>query len=81
MRDRFQNVSGAIQTHAQVNFITLGYSLQTYLRQVFADRFEHPNLSVSIKPRYRGFDRFEQTSGEPGLDQSTDTSSEELSRR
>ncbi len=61
MRVWFHNVLVAIQTVAQGMYITLWYFLQTYRRKTFTERFEYPELPVPVKPRYRGFHRFDLT--------------------
>jgi NADH-quinone oxidoreductase subunit I len=61
MRVWFRNVVLAIKTVAQGMYITLWYFLQTYRRRTFTERFEYPELPVPVKPRYRGFHRFDLT--------------------
>ena len=61
MRAWFHNVLVAIQTVAQGMYITLWYFLQTYRRKTFTQHFEYPELPVPVKPRYRGFHRFDLT--------------------
>ncbi len=56
-----RNVRVAIQTVAQGMYITLWYFLQTYKRKAFTQYFEYPELPVPVKPRYRGFHRFDLT--------------------
>ncbi len=57
----FRNVKVAIATVAQGMWITLWYFLQTYKRSAFTQHFEYPELPVPVKPRYRGFHRFDLT--------------------
>ena len=61
MRDWIRNVRMAIVTTAQGMYRTLWYFLQTYRRQAFTQYFEYPELPVPVKPRYRGFHRFDLT--------------------
>ena len=61
MRAWFSNVWLAVKTVAQGMYITLWYFLQTYRRKTFTERFEYPELPVPVKPRYRGFHRFDLT--------------------
>ena len=61
MRIWFRNVLQAVKTVAQGMYITLWYFLQTYRRKTFTERFEYPELPVPVKPRYRGFHRFDLT--------------------
>ncbi|MBY0525880.1 MAG: 4Fe-4S binding protein [Gemmataceae bacterium] len=61
MRDWLQNVQLAIKTVAQGMYITMWYFLQTYRRKTFTQHFEYPELPVAVKPRYRGFHRFDLT--------------------
>src|SRR5579884_3722932 len=61
MRVWFRNIIIAVKTVAQGMYITLWYFLQTYRRKTFTERFEYPELPVPVKPRYRGFHRFDLT--------------------
>ena len=61
MRAWFRNIVLAIKTVAQGMYITLWYLLQTYRRKTFTEHFEYPELPVPVKPRYRGFHRFDLT--------------------
>jgi NADH-quinone oxidoreductase subunit I len=61
MRAWCSNVWLAVKTVAQGMYITLWYFLQTYRRRTFTERFEYPELPVPVKPRYRGFHRFDLT--------------------
>jgi NADH-quinone oxidoreductase subunit I len=61
MRAWCSNVWLAVKTVAQGMYITLWYFLQTYRRKTFTERFEYPELPVPVKPRYRGFHRFDLT--------------------
>ncbi len=61
MRVWFRNVRLAVLTIAQGMYITLWYFLQTYRRQTFTEHYEYPEMPVPVKPRYRGFHRFDLT--------------------
>jgi NADH-quinone oxidoreductase subunit I len=61
MRTWFRNVRLAIGTIAQGMFVTLDYMVQTFRRKAFTQHFEYPEKPVPIKPRYRGFHRFDLT--------------------
>src|SRR6266542_1019390 len=61
MRIWLRNVSVAVRTVAQGLWLTLWYFVQTYKRKAFTQHFEYPELPVSVKPRYRGFHRFDLT--------------------
>ena len=61
MRTWFHNVRKAIVTIASGMFVTLDYMVQTFRRKAFTQHFEYPERPVPIKPRYRGFHRFDLT--------------------
>ena len=61
MRVWLRNVVTAVKTVAQGMWITLWYFVQTYKRKAFTQHFEYPELPVPVKPRYRGFHRFDLT--------------------
>ena len=61
MRAWFRNIVLAVATVGQGMYVTLWYFLQTYRRKTFTERFEYPELPVPVKPRYRGFHRFDLT--------------------
>ncbi len=75
MRDWLRNVYLAIKTVGQGMYVTLGYFFQSYRRKrlfdpvapgfrtggAFTQHFEYPELPVPVKPRYRGFHRFDLT--------------------
>ncbi len=61
MRKWLSNVVLAVKTVAQGMYITLWYFIQTYRRKTFTERYEYPELPVPVKPRYRGFHRFDLT--------------------
>src|SRR5262245_65750121 len=55
------DVVTTVKTVAQGMYITLWYLLVTFKRKTFTERFEYPELPVPVKPRYRGFHRFDLT--------------------
>jgi NADH-quinone oxidoreductase subunit I len=63
MRTWLHNVVLAIKTVAQGMYVTLYYFLQTFTsgRKTFTERREYPERPVPVKPRYRGFHRFDLT--------------------
>lgn len=61
MRRWIRDVYLAIKTVAEGLYITLWYFLQTYRRRAFTQQFEYPEVGVPVKPRYRGFHRFDLT--------------------
>ena len=61
MREWFRNFYLAIKTVGEGLYVTLWYFLQTYKRRAFTQQFEYPELPVPVKPRYRGFHRFDLT--------------------
>lgn len=75
MCEWLNNVYFAIKTVAQGMYVTLWYFFQSYKRKrsfesihpgfdtggTFTSHFEYPELPVPVKPRYRGFHRFDLT--------------------
>ena len=61
MRAWLANVVIAIKTVWQGMYVTLWYFFQTYKRKAFTQHFEYPERPVPVKPRYRGFHRFDLT--------------------
>jgi NADH-quinone oxidoreductase subunit I len=61
MGEWFRNLYLAIKTVGEGMYITLWYFFQTYKRRAFTQQFEYPELPVPVKPRYRGFHRFDLT--------------------
>jgi NADH-quinone oxidoreductase subunit I len=61
MRTWLHNVYVGIKTLIQGLYVTLWYFFQTYRRHTFTERYEYPELPVAVKPRYRGFHRFDLT--------------------
>jgi NADH-quinone oxidoreductase subunit I len=59
MREWLRNVSQTVRTVYQAMSITIWYVVQTFKRKAFAQSFEYPELPVRVKPRYRGFHRFD----------------------
>jgi len=56
-----RNIYFAIKTVGEGMQVTLWYFFQTYRRRAFTQQFEYPELPVPVKPRYRGFHRFDLT--------------------
>ena len=61
MRTWFRNVGLAITTIAQGMYVTLWNFVQTFRRKAFTQHFEYPEQPVPVRPRYRGFHRFDLT--------------------
>ncbi len=61
MRDWIRNVRLSILTIAEGMYVTLWYMLQTFRRKTFTQHYEYPEKPVPVKPRYRGFHRFDLT--------------------
>jgi NADH-quinone oxidoreductase subunit I len=62
MRDWFKDVIRAIVTVGQGMYVTLWYFFQTYRKgQAFTHGWEYPEVPVRVKPRYRGYHRFDLT--------------------
>jgi len=57
----FQNVGRAIGSIAKGMNLTLWYAVQSFRRKAFTQHFEYPEKPVQIRPRYRGFHRFDLT--------------------
>ncbi len=57
----FRNVIRAISTLASGMYVTLWYFVQTYRRRTFTSHFAYPENPIPIRPRYRGFHRFDLT--------------------
>jgi NADH-quinone oxidoreductase subunit I len=55
----FRNVWMAVATVIQGLSVTLGIMGKTYRRRTFTEVFEYPEVPVPVKPRYRGFHRFD----------------------
>lgn len=61
MRIWLGNIAHSITSIASGMFITLLYAVRTFRRQAFTQQFEYPEKPVPIRPRYRGFHRFDLT--------------------
>ncbi len=61
MREWFRNVFVTVWTVAYGMWITLRTWFKTYNRQTFTEVYEYPEVPVPVKPRYRGFHRFDLT--------------------
>jgi len=64
MTSWFRNLFGAIATTVHALWIGLRYWVRTYdpRRRTFTEQFEYPELPVPVKPRFRGFHRYDLTS-------------------
>ena len=56
-----RNVRLAISTIAAGMYVTLWTLVQTYRRKTFTSFFEYPEKPIPVRPRYRGFHRFDLT--------------------
>jgi len=61
MRTWFRNVGLAISTIASGMYVTLQTAVQSFRRKAFTQHFEYPEQPVPVRPRYRGFHRFDLT--------------------
>ena len=61
MKQWLNNVYVAVHTILQGMVVTLKFFFRTYKRKAFTEYFEYPELPVPVKPRYRGFHRFDLT--------------------
>jgi NADH-quinone oxidoreductase subunit I len=61
MQSWFRNVGLAINTIGRGMYITLWYFVQSFRRKAFTQHFEYPEKPVAVRPRYRGFHRFDLT--------------------
>jgi NADH-quinone oxidoreductase subunit I len=61
MRTWFRNVALATTTIAKGMYVTLWYFVQSFRRKAFTQYFEYPEKPVPVRPRYRGFHRFDLT--------------------
>ena len=76
MREWLRNIYLAVKTVGQGMYVTLWYFFQTYKRRrlfssivrpelgrggTYTHFYEYPELPVPVKPRYRGFHRFDLT--------------------
>lgn len=56
-----RNIRLAVTTIASGMYVTLETFVNTYRRQSFTQHFEYPEKPVPIRPRYRGFHRYDLT--------------------
>jgi NADH-quinone oxidoreductase subunit I len=61
MRSWLTNVVRAVGTIAKSMHVTLSQAVQTYRRKPFTTHFVYPEKPVEVRPRYRGFHRFDLT--------------------
>ena len=61
MRTWFRNVRLATETITRGMYVTLWYFVQSFRRKAFTQHFEYPEKPVPVRPRYRGFHRFDLT--------------------
>ena len=61
MRQWFRDVWVAVTTVLQGMRITLHFFRKTYERRAFTQFYEYPELPVPVRPRFRGFHRFDLT--------------------
>jgi NADH-quinone oxidoreductase subunit I len=61
MRVWFRNLVAAVVTTVRGMAVTLWYFLSSFRRRTFTEHFEYPEKPVPIRPRYRGFHRFDLT--------------------
>jgi len=61
MLEWFRNIYVAVSTVAQGMLVTIRLLGQTYQRRTFTEVFEYPEVPVPVKPRYRGFHRYDLT--------------------
>lgn len=57
----FRNVWLAVVTISRGMFVTLANFMHTFRRRAFTERFAYPEKPVPVRPRYRGFHRFDLT--------------------
>ena len=61
MREWFRNVWIAVWTVLKGLWVTIDVMRQTYRRRTFTHIYEYPEVPVPVKPRYRGFHRYDLT--------------------
>jgi NADH-quinone oxidoreductase subunit I len=61
MRTWLGNVARTVSTVAAGMAVTLRYFVRTYRRGTFTAPFAYPEQPVPVRPRYRGFHRFDLT--------------------
>lgn len=57
----FANVRKAVGTLSSGMYVTLETLVQTFRRQAFTQHFEYPEKPIPVRPRYRGFHKFDLT--------------------
>lgn len=57
----FRNVWLSVVTVLQGMYVTLRTMFKTYGRRTFTEVYEYPEVPLKVKPRYRGFHRFDLT--------------------
>lgn len=61
MREWLRNVFTTVMTVVRGMVITLKTWFGTYGRRTFTEAYEYPEMPAQVKPRYRGFHRFDLT--------------------
>ena len=61
MLEWFRNVWMSVTTVLQGMYVTLLTMLKTYNRRTFTEVYQYPEVPLKVKPRYRGFHRFDLT--------------------
>ena len=61
MVEWLRNVRLAVLTILHGMHVTMWYMVQTFRRKTFTQHYEYPEKPVPVKPRYRGFHRFDIT--------------------
>lgn len=61
MLEWFRNVWVAVTTVLKGMWVTIRIMTNTYQRTAFTQTFEYPELPAPVRPRYRGFHRFDLT--------------------
>lgn len=61
MRTWLSNVLRAAVTLGRGMHVTLQTFVQSYRRRAFTEHFEYPERPVPVRPRYRGFHRYDLT--------------------
>ena len=61
MLEWFRNVWMSVTTVLQGMYVTLLTMMKTYNRRTFTEVYEYPEVPLKVKPRYRGFHRFDLT--------------------
>ena len=56
-----QNVVRAVGSISKGMNLTLRQAVQSFRRKAFTQHFEYPEKPVPIRPRYRGYHRFDLT--------------------